>query len=224
MIQKSTIDFIKALAAHNNREWFYANKDWYSQARSNFIDFTGYLIGEMSKFDESLIGTDPESCLFRIHRDTRFSKNKTPYKTNFGAFIKQDGRKTPGAGYYIHIGANEFFLGGGIYRPEAPELKAIREEIARNYEDLYQVLNEPEFTREFGELGGETLKTAPKGYPKDHPAIDLLRHKSFLVGVDLDENQVLSKTFPGRCVRVFMHMKPLNDFINRAIRKNRKQN
>jgi len=218
MIQKSTIDFIHALSVHNNREWFHANKDWYRQARENVLDFTEYLIGEMAKFDESLIGTDPESCLFRIQRDTRFSKNKTPYKTNFGAFIKQDGRKTPGAGYYVHIGADDSFLGGGIYRPEARELKAIREGIAKNSEDFYQILNEPEFVEEFKDLGGETLKTAPRGYPKDHPAIDLLRHKSFLVGVDIDEEQVVSDRFPGRCIRAFMRMKPMNDFINRSIR------
>ncbi len=217
MIEKATLDFLKDLARHNDRAWFDANRDRYRAAAANVRDAAMLLLARIERFDPSVVGVGPDECLFRIYRDTRFSRDKTPYKTHIGIFMKRGGRSTTGAGYYLHLEPGACMYGGGIYLPAAPELKAIRAAIVDRTAEFRKILNAKPFVAEFGELDDLRLKTAPKGYAKDHPAIELLRYTSFTVTAGLPDRRVLSADFPDECARVFKLMKPLNDFINGAI-------
>ncbi len=214
MIKKQTLDFLKKLTADNSRAWFNANRPLYDAARANMLEFVTLLLGEISKFDHTVTGVAPEDCLFRIFRDARFSREKTPYKTNFGAFMKGGGRSTPGAGYYLHIEPGGSFVSGGIYMPPAPLLLAIRTAIARDPSPFKKIITAPEFVRMFGGLSGETLVTAPKGFPRDHPEIDLLRYKHYMVFRAVSEKTVLSRDFPSLCVEAFMAMRKFNAYLN----------
>ena len=214
MIEKKTLQFLKNLRDNNSREWFHSHKDSFEEARRNFLDLTMYLISEIEKFDSSVMGVEPEECLFRIHRDTRFSRDKTPYKTNLGSFIKKGGRKIPGAGYYLHISPGEIFLAGGIYMPPSDMLLAIRRAIEKDSGPLKKITGAPDFIREFGSLSGEKLKSAPKGFPRDHPDIELLRFKHYLAVRDVKEKEALGSDFPALCVRTFRAMRDLNRYLN----------
>ncbi len=214
MIEKKTLDFLKSLSAHNNREWFNDNRKEYEAARRNVLDITMYLIGEIAKFDESVQGVGAEECLFRIYKDARFSRDKSPYKTNFGSFIKSGGRRIPGAGYYLHIEPGNSLLSGGVYMPPAPLLYSIRSIIAQKPEAFEKILNSREFKKEFGGLADETLKTAPKGFPRDHPAIEFLRYKHYYVMRNVDARELLAADFLHRCVNSFMIVSPFVRFLN----------
>lgn len=214
MVQKETLDFLKGLAAHNNREWFQKHRPQYLEARLNILHLVMYLTGEISGFDHSLRNVEPEECLFRINRDTRFSHDKRPYKTNFGAFIKGGGKKTPGAGYYIHVEPGNCFLSGGIYMPPAPFLRAVRTAIADNPAEFRKILNAPRFKREFGTLADETLKTSPRGFARDHPASDLIKYKHYYVMKQFTDREVMLTEFPRRCVRLCSLLTPFLRFLN----------
>ncbi len=214
MIQKETLDFLRKLSRNNNRPWFAKNRPLYEAARENVLDATMYLIGEIAKFDESVQGVSPEECLFRIFKDARFSRDKSPYKTNFGAFIKSGGRSIPGAGYYLHLSPGDSLISGGIYMPPAQQLLAIRSSIARDSRPLKKILAAPGFKREFGSLDCERLKTAPKGFPKDHPDIELLKFKHYYVWRGLSDRDVLSRDFLKKCVRSCMILSPFVGYVN----------
>ena len=214
MIKKETLDFLKQLKKHNSREWFSAHKNLYNDAYWNVSDIAMFLIENIHSFDDSVRGVDPKDCIFRIVRDTRFSPDKTPYKTNFGVFIKRDGRKTPGAGYYLHIEPGSCMISGGIYMPPAKELAAIRAAIAADPEVMRKILAEPHFAEEFGHLWGDTVKTAPRGYPKDHPSIDLIRHKHYIVGKEISDDEVIGSSFPKSCVNSFRIVCRFNQYLN----------
>lgn len=214
MIRKQTFDFLKKLAANNSREWFHANRPLYDAERANVLEFVTILLGEISKFDHRLTGVEAEDCLFRIFRDARFSRHKTPYKTNFGAFMKSGGRSTPGAGYYLHIEPGNCFVSGGIYMPPAPLLLAIRTAIAREAAPFKKIIGAPAFIKLFGGLSGDTLVTAPKGFPRDHPEIELLKYRHYLVYRGLSEKTVLSKEFSSVCIESFMAMRKFNAYLN----------
>jgi uncharacterized protein (TIGR02453 family) len=214
MISTATIRYLKDLGRNNSREWFRENRERYDEARRNVLDTALYLLSGIEKFDRSVEGLDPEECLFRIHRDTRFSRDKTPYKTNFGAFMKKGGRTVPGAGYYLHIEPGGHFLAGGIYMPPAAALLAIRKAIAADPGPLKRIIKAQDFLREFGSLSGEALKTAPRGFPKDHPEIELLKYKHYMVIQYLSDDQVLDPGYPRACLRTFRAMARLNGYIN----------
>jgi len=219
MLQTDTFAFLHDLKAHNTKEWFDENRGRYQTAKDNVIALVDHLIEEIAGFDSDIRGLEAKQCLFRINRDIRFSNNKDPYKTNFGASISKGGRRSSYAGYYLHLQPGEVFVGGGIYMPPATTLKAIRAHIDRNAPDLRKVLNDPDFRATYGEIRGESLKTAPKGYEKDHPAIDLLRLKSFVVMRNYDDETALSAEFPRKVVDDFEVMKPMLDFLNGAVDK-----
>ncbi|MFZ7122370.1 MAG: DUF2461 domain-containing protein, partial [Bacteroidota bacterium] len=169
-IQPKTFAFLKALKKNNNRDWFNDHKSEYENAKDNVLGFIQELVVAFSTFDSSLRGLEAKDCLFRIYRDTRFSKDKTPYKTNLGASINAGGKKSMGPGYYVHLEPGGSFIAGGIWMPPADEVKKIRQEIDYNGKDLKKILTKPSFKKAFGGLSREhALKTAPKGYPKDHP-------------------------------------------------------
>ena len=218
MIQPTTFQFLKDLKANNNRDWFNKHKVQYKAALENFKDLVELLILDIAKFDPQVTGLEAKDTVFRIYRDVRFSKDKSPYKPNFGAVLAKGGRKSQNACYYIHLeSGNKSFLAGGVYHPEPAVLNKIREHIAENPAEIKKILAAASFKKNFGELGGEKLKTAPKGFPKDHPEIDLLKHKSYLIMHGLSDKQVLDKSFLKYTMGVFKCMQSFNDYMNGII-------
>jgi len=218
MLHKSTIDFLKKLKKNNNRDWFNANKKLYEDARYDFEVFVFELIQKIAEFDETVSGLEPKDCMFRIYKDVRFSKDKTPYKTNFGAAINKGGRKLSIGGYYLHISPDEYFLGSGLYMPSPEKLLAVRNSIAAKSAKFKSIVESKEFKKNFGKLwGGDTLKTVPKGFDKEHPMAEYLKLKSFICDHVVKEDKALSKNYGDYIAKIFKTAKPFNDFLNDAI-------
>ena len=213
------LNFIKKLAAHNDRDWMAANKKEYEQTREDFYIFTQALIDRLSLFDRSLAGLGYKECVYRLHRDVRFSYDKRPYKEYYSAYILPGGKSNMcmKAGYYLHIQpGGESLIAGGVHMPPSDVLKAIRREIAANGDELLDIVNEPQFKAIFGELEGEKLKIRPINYPADHEYIELLKMKSFdAVYYYRDDNFLNnSQLFLDDIVAKLELLKPLNDFFN----------
>jgi uncharacterized protein (TIGR02453 family) len=216
-IAKDTFQFLKDLKVNNNREWFTENKPHYEVAKANFEVFIDELIKGISKFDPSIAHHTGKGCVFRIYRDVRFSKDKSPYKTNMGAHITSALKKSDihsRSGYYIHIGPGECMLAGGAYMPQGDWIKGIRQEIDYNGDKLLGVLDEPNFKTTFGDLVGESLKRPPKGFEAEHKHIDLLKRKSFLAQHNVKDAEVTRPDFLIHAIGVFETLKPLGDFLN----------
>lgn len=215
-INKSTLDFLNGLKYNNNREWFLKNQSAYKEAKNNFESFVQEIINGISAFDQIIRGLEVKNCVYRINRDIRFSNDKTLYKSHLGAFIVRGGKKNGDkfAGYYFHIEPGKSMIAGGAYMPPSPWLNAIRENISDDPEEFLKIISEKNFIEYFGQIEGEKLKSAPKGYPSDHPHIDLLKFKSFLVTNDVPDKEVLAPDFLFHVVSVFKAMKPLNDFLS----------
>ncbi len=211
------IDFLGKLKTNNNREWFQANKSLYEDARGEFEQCIAILIPVIRGIDPGVDVVSPKECLFRIFRDVRFSKDKSPYKTNFGAFIARGGRKSPYAGYYVHIEPGGSFVGGGAYMPESPYLKAIRNEIFENVEAYKAIIQAEPFRNYFGGMFGEKLKTAPKGFPKEFPDIDLLKNKHYAVTHRVEDEFWFSDNLIDELTEIFSALYVLNRFLNNAI-------
>ena len=219
MIYQESIDFLKDLAENNNREWFAANKERYDKARENVIDFTAKVLDSVRKIeagmDENL---DAKKCVMRIYRDIRFSKNKAPYKNNFGVSLPTSGLKGGGVEYYLHIQPGNSFIGGGYWMPEAPHLKAIRQEIDYNAADLKKIIDQKEFVKLFGDFRKqEQLKSVPKGYEPDNENIDLLKLKSFVAWHKLDDKDLTAAGAEKLVADVCSMIHPLNVFLNNAL-------
>lgn len=218
MIAKETITFLKNLSKNNNREWLQAHKPAFEAAKEDFANFVSDLIGRISKFDPAVGGLLPESCIFRIYRDIRFSKDKKPYKSNFGVYISPGGRKSMAPGYYLHIEPGQSFLAAGKHNPDSAELLLMRKAIANNTGSFLKILNAKTFHKCFSELHGEKLKTAPKGFPSDHKAIEYLKLKSVMAFVELhDDKFIVSKEFPTYLATACKEAKPLVDFLRKAL-------
>jgi uncharacterized protein (TIGR02453 family) len=214
---KEILKFLELLSGNNNREWFEANKPMYQSAKSLYETLITNTITGIGAFDSSIGHPLAKDCLFRIFRDVRFSKDKAPYKTNFGAFIASGGRKSPKSGYYIHIEPGKSFIGGGIYMPQPDVLKKLRQEVYFNAPELRAILSEKKFKSTFGTLGDwDKLKRPPKDFPADFEHIDLLMYKSYAVGHNLKDEEILEDSFPEKILEVCKTMKPLNDFLDRA--------
>ncbi|HOK24982.1 MAG TPA: DUF2461 domain-containing protein [Bacteroidales bacterium] len=215
-IQKNTVEFLKALALNNNRDWFEAHRVNYETSRKNFEAFVQAFIDRITEFDPVLKGLEAKSCIFRINRDIRFSNDKSPYKTNFGALIIRGGRKNIHrfAGYYIHLEPGEYMIAGGAYLPPPEWLAAIREKIAEKPEEFLKIIENKDFKKYFGELDDEKLKSAPRGFSPDHPYIELLKFKSYTVVNYISEKKVLSPDYLDYAVKVAEVLKPFNDFFN----------
>jgi uncharacterized protein (TIGR02453 family) len=217
VINKSTLEFLADLKQNNYREWFQKNRKRYEDARDNFESFVQLIIDNVSVFDPILKGLEVKSCTYRINRDIRFSPDKTLYKSHLGAFIVRGGKNNGNrlAGYYIHVepGGNSM-VAGGAYIPPAPWLNAIREKIDDQGEKLVKILNNKELRSVFGEIEGEKLKSAPRGFPKDHPYIEYLKLKSFLISKLFTDKEVTNKEWFGMVLEACRIMKPLNDFLN----------
>jgi len=217
LINKSTLEFLSNLKNYNDREWFHQNRNRYLKAKSEYESFVQSVINEISTFYPILKGLEATSCTYRINRDIRFSNDKTLYKSHLGAFIVRGGKKNGDrfAGYYVHVEpGNNSMIAGGAYMPPTPWLKLIREKIDEQGDKFRKIITNKEFVKCFGQLEGEKLKTAPKGFPKDHPNIELLKHKSFLVTRMISDKEVISKDCFDLIIRASKLMKPLNDFLN----------
>ncbi|MBV6647713.1 MAG: DUF2461 domain-containing protein [Cyclobacteriaceae bacterium] len=214
---KNVLSFLSDLTAHNNRDWMTENKSRYQEARKEFSALIANLITGISVFDPGIGDLEPKDCLFRINRDVRFSKDKSPYKTNFGAAMTEGGRHSPNPTYYLHVQPGHSFLAGGMYMPQPENLKKIRQEIDYNPEELKKIVGKKAFKQVFGEITGDRLKTAPKGYPKDHPNIELLQLKSFIVMHNLDDAELESDDFAESVISKFKVMHPFNEYLSVAI-------
>ncbi|WP_321298619.1 DUF2461 domain-containing protein [Marinifilum fragile] len=217
MLNRSVFDFLLELRENNNREWFHANKKMYETAKKDFQLFVELSIEQIKTFDPSVSGLNAKDCLFRIFRDVRFSEDKKPYKTNFGAFLAKNGRKSRYGGYYIHIEPEQCLLGGGCYMPASNVLKAIRNEIFHHPEEFKGIIENVEFKKHFPELYGEKLKTAPRGFPKDFEHIDLLNYKHYAVSKMIDDQTVNSDQFVKEIDNAFKALYPLNRFLNEIV-------
>jgi uncharacterized protein (TIGR02453 family) len=218
MLAKETLDFLKKLDKNNNRDWFNANKDAFVKANDNVIAIAGELIGRISKFDPDIGSLDPKSCVFRIYRDVRFAKDKSPYKTNLGAFIAPGGRKTMSPGYYFHIQPGMFFAAAGKHMPDVSELLKLRNAVAKNTKEFLKIVNAKSFKARFGDLDGERLTKPPKGFPADHEAIEYLKLKSFTVSEEFDAKEALSADYVKKLADSFKAAYSLNEFLRKALK------
>lgn len=219
MISKETFQFLRELKLNNQKEWFDLNRSVYIRIRKDFEDFINQIILEIGRFDQEAAQTTAKASVFRINRDIRFSKDKLPYKTNFGAYIAQGGRKGISAGYYIHVEPAACFLAGGIYMPSGPVLKALRKEIYDNIQEFKELLNALDFKKHFGgRLEAEKLKSAPQGFPRDFPDLDYLRYKHYTVIKNEPDSLCQKSDFIEEVKAVFGAMAPLNHFLNRAVK------
>lgn len=217
MIQPATMQFLKQLAANNNKPWFDAHKDAYDAAKADFEATVAGILKGLAAAEPMFAEQKAKDCVFRIYRDVRFAKDKTPYKAHFGAFLSRGGKKYDGAGYYIHLEPGKSFAGGGMWAPAAPLLKAVRQEIDYNLDEFEGILQHKSFKKYFKGLEGEQLKTIPQGYSADNPAIDLLKRKSFVVDHRLTDEDVTNKSFISKSIQIFSAMKSLVDFLNRPL-------
>jgi uncharacterized protein (TIGR02453 family) len=218
MLAKETVDFLKKLAKNNNRDWFNTNKEAFVKANDNIIAITGELMSRIAKFDLDVAGLDPKSCVFRIYRDVRFSKDKSPYKTNLGAFIAPGGKKTMSPGYYFHLQPSMFFAAAGKHLPDSGELLKIRNAIASNTKEFLKIVESKKFKDRFGDLDGDRLSKPPKGFAADHPAIEYLKLKSFTVSEEFKEKVALSKDYPKLLAESFKAAYPLVVFLRNALK------
>ncbi len=218
MIHKNVLSFLRDLSANNNREWFAENKARYTAIKEEFELFVAGLISEVSTFDSSVKGLQAKDCTFRIYRDVRFSKDKSPYKINMGGYIVPGGKKSGQSGYYLHIEPEGSFVAGGVHMPESASLKAIRENIYNDVDAFKTVLNKKDFNEYFSNLSGEKLKTAPKGFPKDWEDLELIKFKSFTAVKYFTDKEVLSADFDKQILQGFKALKPLNDFLNNSMK------
>jgi len=213
------LKFLRDIARHNDRQWFEKNKPRYLEAKQDFEEIVGAVLTELVKFDDGLAGLNPKKLPFRIYRDVRFSKDKRPYKTNMGAGFSPNGKLVQEPGYYLHVEpGDKSFIAGGIYMPDAANLAKIRQEIDYNTAGLKKIMNAKKFRdmfRDFDEF--DKLKTAPKGYPKDHQNIEWLKLKSFIVSMPFTDKQVVDKKWINGVVAGCKTIKPLNDFLREAI-------
>lgn len=220
MISPSTISFLKSLKKNNHKPWFDNNRDKYLIAKNNFEEFITELLHKMTLYDNDMKELTVKDCCFRINRDIRFSKNKTPYKISLSASINKGGKKSIYAGYYLHVQPEgKSFAGGGLWNPEAAELKKIRQEIDYCLPEFKKIIHATAFKKNYGELERDEnhmLKKVPKGYDKDNAAADFLKMKSFVATRNMSEEVVLSTGFSDEIIRSFKALQPLVHFLNRA--------
>ena len=213
------LQFLKELKINNNREWFAENKVWYDQVKAEFEKISKELILEISKFDEEIKHVEVKDCVFRIYRDTRFSHDKTPYKTHFGVFIATaGGRKSQRGGYYLHLDPDGCFVAAGVWCPQPNLLKALRQSVYDNIDELNEILHKPEFSQYFVHFFDEDkLKTVPRGFPKDFPDAELLKLKHYMVEYKFDEKLIQSDDIVQQVAGIVKGAYPLNRFLNYTV-------
>jgi len=221
MIQTSTLKFLKDLKKNNNKLWFDANRRRYEDAKKDFEQFIQAVIEKHGRKDKSIVSLKAKDCMFRINRDIRFAKDKTPYKTNLGASINKDGRKSmTTSGYYFHLQPGKSFVGGGLYMPMPEELKKVRQEIDYNFDRFKKITGSKKFKSFYEDLDKSdefSLSRVPKGYEADNPAAEYLRLKSYIAFVRVSDAELTSKILIKKTLLAFETLQPLNEFINEAV-------
>ncbi|MEO5684087.1 MAG: DUF2461 domain-containing protein [Chitinophagaceae bacterium] len=220
MLQVATIKFLKDLQKNNNKPWFDANRPVYEDAKADFAQFVQALIDKHGSKDDSIKELKAKECMFRINRDVRFAKDKSPYKNNFGASINRGGKKSMFAGYYFHCQPGEAFVGGGLWVPMPPDLKKVRQEVDYCFDELKKILAAKKFKTVYADLikDSETsLVNVPQGFEKDNPAATYLKLKSFIAMKKLDDKTLASKDLVNTTLEAFDALQPLLTFLNRAL-------
>ncbi len=221
MITRPTLDFLASLKTHNNREWFEAHRTLYQQATADFFDTVARLVQSIAQFDPAIaeLMPDPKSCIMRIYRDVRFSKDKTPYKTGLFAYVSAGGRKGPLAGYYLHLEPGASFAGGGLYMPEAPVLARTRAAIDSRFDEWSAIVTTPDLLATFpdGVLPSGATKRAPKGFDESNPAIRYLRFKGYYTQRFFSDEEVTDDGFVGQLGICCQAVMPMVAFLNSAI-------
>lgn len=221
MLQTATINFLKELKKNNNKPWFDLNRKKYESAKADFAAFIQQVIDRHGKKDPGISALLAKDCMFRINRDTRFAKDKSPYKTNFGASINKGGKKAWNtAGYYFHLEPGSCFTGGGIFMPEPDILKKIRQEIDYNLPAFKKILSSKKFSAVYKGLDKSPeylLSRVPKGFEADNPAADYLKLKSYIAMVPIINADLSSKDLVKKTVAAFEALQPLIEFINQGV-------
>jgi uncharacterized protein (TIGR02453 family) len=211
-ISKQSLIFLKQLADNNQRDWFNAHKQSYLDAQQNLAEFVDALIKEMNKHDR-IENESGKKSLYRIYNDVRFSKDKSPYNARFAFGLKRATKSRRG-GYYVNIKPGKCFLACGFFNPNPEDLKRIREDMAANYKDWNKLLNQKKFKAACGTMQGEKVLTAPKGFSKEHPAIDLLRHKQLIFRHEFTDKEVSSEDFLSNINSLFKVLRPWLDYMS----------
>ena len=217
MNTQAILDFLNELSKNNNREWFNENKPRYQELYQSMVLFSEMVINEVKTFDSSVAGIEPKKSVFRIYRDVRFSKDKSPYKTNMGMFITPGGKNAGMAGYYLHLEPTQSFIAGGIYMPPSKQLNAVRREIFNNASEFKEIIEDAGFKEYYGELQGEKLKRNPKDFPADFEEIELLKFKSYIVSHNFTNEDLKSPDFFGKVIDGFETLHPFNRYLNQAL-------
>lgn len=220
MLQPATISFLKSLSKNNNKPWFDEHRKQYEAAKKDFEGFIQQVIDTHGKNDQAISSLKAKECMFRINRDVRFSKDKSPYKTNFGASINAGGKKSMRAGYYIHLEPGKSFAGGGLYMPQPADLKKVRQEIDYNLDEFRSIIEGKKFKSIYGGLSSDSelkLTRVPQGFDKNSPAADYLTYKSFIAMQAIPDSEFLDKNITRTITKAFVELQPLLNFLNRNI-------
>ena len=214
MVPATGFTFLNKLSKNNNREWFIENKTEFKKVEAEMKLFFNVVFAELNLID------DLESLkIFRIYKDVRFSKDKTPYKINFSAGVVRTKPQNRG-GFYLHIENNNSFIGGGFWDPNKEDLFRIRKEFELDVEEIQEIENQDTFKNYFGKIKGEELKTAPKGFDKEHQNIEYIRKKQFLVTRTFTNEEVLSASFEGEIVKTYQAMLPFFNYMSAVLTTN----
>ena len=210
-------DFLRRLAANNERTWFQEHKEEYLAVKEAFDDLIAAAIARIATFDDSVAHLSPSDCTYRIYRDTRFTNDKSPYKSHLGAYINSRGKKSNHCGYYIHLEPENCMLAGGSWCMPPAMLKAVRMSVCDNIDEFRSIVEDPEFTQYFPVIGEQHLKTMPKGFPKDFPYPQYLKCKDYIVWHNVDDDFFIAEDFLDRMDKVFRQLKRFADFTNYTI-------
>ena len=217
-MREQILNFLAELKRNNDRDWFMEHKGEYEKAKKAFEALVNEMIPAIREIDPSIDMITAKDCVFRIYRDVRFSKDKSPYKPNMGAYIAKGGKNSIYAGYYIHAEPGQSFLAGGIWMPPAESLKKIREEIYYNVEEFKNIIHHKNFRKYYEGFDDEyKLVNPPKGYSKDFPDIDLLKYKSYAVLTSVEDGLFTSGNYVEYAMEAFKQLHKLNEFLNRAV-------
>ena len=220
MLQPATIKFLKDLKKNNQRDWFEANRKHYEAAKADFAGQVQNVIDKFGKKDEGIASLKAKDCVFRINRDVRFSKDKSPYKSNMGASFIKGGKKSVLSGYYFHCEPGNSFVGGGLWMPEVDGLKKLRQEIDYNFDEFKKIIGSKKFVATYKELSdseGTRLSRPPKGYEADNPAIEYIKLKSFVAVTPVSDAELTDKNLVKKITDAFETLQQFIAFVNRAL-------
>lgn len=218
MFSPKALTFLRALKRNNDREWFRERRDDYERLlRLPMIALVERLANDLRQFAPHIVA-DPKTAIYRIYRDTRFSNDKTPLKTNIAASFPPRGLpKHQGAGLYLEVAPGRVWIGGGMYAPDTSYLQAVREHIAVNHRRMRAIVESPGFKKAVGALEGERLQRIPRGFAADHPAADYLKYRQFLAGREFPAALAASARFYPTILTVFKQVAPLTRFLNEPL-------